>query len=198
METEKAKEILNYWFGHVEETVIPSENRARIWFGENKDIDKTIHESFSEDLEHAVLGDYADWEKTARGQLALILVLDQFARHIYRGKPSAFASDDYALKICTQGMEREFDHSLTLIERVFYYFPLLHSEDLFYQEAAMRSYEALVTFSLPETKIIYESFFKFANHHYNIIRRFGRFPQRNAVLARESTPEELQYLKELG
>ncbi len=198
MENERAKSILDYWFGHVEETIVPSEDRARIWFGENETIDRTIRERFSTDLEQAISGKYSDWEKTARGQLALILVLDQFARHINRGEPTAFNNDNYALKICTRGMEYEFDHNLTLIERVFYYFPLLHSEDLFYQEAAMRSYEALVAFCLPETKVIYESFFKFANHHYNIIRRFGRFPQRNVVLKRESTPEEMQYLKELG
>lgn len=198
MENEKADSILKYWFGRVEETVVPSENRARIWFGDDDTVDREICERFSEDLSNASSGAYANWEKVARGQLALILVLDQFARHIHRGQPEAFAQDDYALKICTQGMESEFDHSLTLIERVFYYFPLLHAEDLFYQEHAMRAYEALLAFSLPETKIIYESFFKFANHHYTIVRRFGRFPQRNLALGRESTPEELQYLKELG
>ncbi len=198
MEDKRAKEILDYWFGHVEETVVPSEDRARIWFGENDEIDAIIRDQFTSDLDNVVAGKYVAWESTARGQLALILILDQFARHINRGNPNAFCYDSDALKICTQGMEKEFDRYLTLIERVFYYFPLLHSEDLFYQEAAMRSYEGLVTFSLPETKVIYESFFKFANHHYNIIRRFGRFPQRNVVLNRESTSEEVQYLKELG
>lgn len=198
MENEKADGILKYWFGRVEETVVPSENRARIWFGDDDTVDREICDRFSKDLSNASAGAYANWEKVARGQLALILVLDQFARHIHRGQPEAFAQDDYALKICTQGMESEFDHSLTLIERVFYYFPLLHAEDLFYQEHAMRAYEALLAFSLPETKIIYESFFKFANHHYTIVRRFGRFPQRNLAMGRESTPEELQYLKELG
>ncbi len=192
----EAQIILNYWFGHVEETVIPSETRARIWFGENEHVDKEIKSQFTKDLKNAILGKFTGWEKTSRGQLALIITLDQFSRHIYRNKATAFAQDDYALSLCTRGMEHEYDHSLSLIERVFYYFPLLHSEHLAYQESSVRSYEVLVELALPETKIIYESFFKFANHHYNIVRRFGRFPQRNIALGRESKAEEIEYLKE--
>ncbi len=93
-------------------------------------------------------------------------------------------------------MEHNYDHELSLIERVFYYFPLLHSEHLAYQESSIRAYEILAELALPETKVIYESFFKFASHHYSIVRRFGRFPQRNDVLSRESTREEIEYLKE--
>ncbi|OGO92662.1 MAG: hypothetical protein A3F10_00445 [Coxiella sp. RIFCSPHIGHO2_12_FULL_42_15] len=194
--TERVQSILEFWFGRVEETVIPSENRARIWFGDNKQVDSEIKSRFDKDLESAVRGDYLHWEKNSRSQLALIITLDQFSRHIHRGKSYAYAQDDYALSICTRGMEHELDHYLSLIERVFYYFPLLHSEHLAYQESSIRAYEILVELALPETKVIYESFFKFANHHYSIVRRFGRFPQRNAVLGRGSTKEELDYLKE--
>lgn len=192
----RVETILRFWFGQVEETVVPSENRARIWFGESPEVDAEIQSLFSTDLKNAVAGDYAVWEKSARGQLALILILDQFSRHVERGTPRAFAQDDYALSICIRGMEQEKDHELSLIERVFYYFPLLHSEHLRYQEASIASYEMLIELAFPETRVIYESFFKFANHHYSIVRRFGRFPQRNLILSRESTAEEERYLKE--
>lgn len=190
-------QILKYWFGRIEETIVPTENRARIWFSEVPEVDEEIKTRFAQDLEKAISGDYTIWEAEPHGQLALILVLDQFSRHIYRGQKAAFAQDDFALSICQRGIEQKADHDLTLIERVFYYFPLLHAEHIQYQEEGIRCYEILVELAFPETRIIYESFFKFANHHYNIIRRFGRFPQRNAVLGRESTPEEVKYLKEL-
>lgn len=196
MQADRVESILSYWFGNVEETVIPSENRARIWFGDNDGIDKEIQASFTGDLEKAALGDYADWELKPRGQLALIIVLDQFSRHIMRGNARAFAQDDYALCVCVRGMKQGDDHLLSLIERVFYYFPLLHSEHIADQENAIRAYELLVELALPETKVIYESFFKFASHHYSIVHRFGRFPQRNVILERESTKDEVEFLKE--
>lgn len=191
------EDVLKFWFGRVEETIVPSENRARIWFGESPEVDAEIKEKFNTILQDCIQGKHVDWEKSPRGQLALVIILDQFSRHIYRDQPAAFAQDDYALSICTRGMTKQDDHHLSLIERVFYYFPLLHSEDLAYQEKSIGAYQALVELAFPETRVIYESFFKFANHHHTMIQRFGRFPQRNAILGRVSTEPEIQYLKEI-
>ena len=193
---EPFEKIIKFWFGRVEETIVPSENRARIWFAESPDVDEEIRAKFHTELTSAIEGKCLDWELNPRGQLALIIILDQFSRHIYRDSSKAFAQDDYALGICTKGMEEQADHALSLIERVFYYFPLLHSENLDCQERSIRAYQMLVELAFPETQIVYESFFKFAKHHYGIIRRFGRFPQRNIVLGRESTEEEINYMKE--
>ncbi len=189
--------ILKFWFGHVEETIIPTEERAKIWFAESPEVDLEIKSKFQLELERAIKGDFVAWEGVAHGELALIIILDQLSRHIYRGTPQAFAQDDYAMAICKRGLELKKDHELSLIERVFYYFPLLHAEHIRWQEEAVRNYEILMELAFPETRIIYESFFKFANHHYSIVQRFGRFPQRNAVLGRTSTPEEVQFLAEL-
>lgn len=189
--------ILSFWFGRVEETIVPTEHRARIWFGDDPTIDLEIKSKFIQDLERAIVGDYNHWEKTARGQLALIITLDQFSRHVYRDSPLAFSQDTRALLICINGIESESEHHLSLIERVFYYFPLLHSEKLQYQEQAVRAYQVLAELAFSETRVIYDSFVKFANHHFSVIRRFGRFPQRNAILGRISTSEELAYLKEI-
>lgn len=193
---ERAEEINKFWLGRVEQTIVPSEHRARVWFGEDKETDAVIKQEFSSDLKKAIQGEYDSWQTVPRGQLALILLLDQFSRHIYRNTPQAFAQDPKALAICLQGMSEEADHSISLIERVFYYFPLLHSENLHHQEQSVRAYQMLAELAFSETRVIYESFLRFANHHFSVIQRFGRFPQRNRVLNRDSTPEELVYLRE--
>ena len=194
---ERAEEINKFWLGRVEETIIPSEHRARVWFGEDPKTDQEIKSLFNIDLEKAIKGEYDSWQKNSRSQLALILLLDQFTRHIYRDTPEAFAQDPKALAVCMQGMSIEADHSLSLIERVFYYFPLLHSENIHHQEQSMRAYQVLAELAFSETRVIYDSFLRFANHHYGVIQRFGRFPQRNRVLNRDSTPEEIVYLREI-
>jgi uncharacterized protein (DUF924 family) len=193
----RAEEINKFWFGRVEETIIPSEHRARIWFGEDQETDVEIKNLFSKDLDLAIKGEYDNWQENPRGQLALILLLDQFSRHIYRDTPQAFAQDAKALTICMQGVSIETDHALSLIERVFYYFPLLHSENIHHQEQSIHAYQVLAELAFSETRVIYDSFLRFANHHYGVIQRFGRFPQRNRVLKRESTAEETIYLREI-
>lgn len=194
---QRAEEINKFWLGRVEETIIPSEHRARVWFGEDQETDNEIKNLFTADLEKAIRGEYDAWQENARGQLALILLLDQFSRHVYRNTPQAFSQDVKSLAICVQGMSEEADHSLSLIERVFYYFPLLHSENLHHQEQAVHAYQILAELAFSETRVIYDSFLRFANHHYGVIQRFGRFPQRNRVLNRDSTPEEIVYLREI-
>lgn len=191
-------DVLKFWFGRVEETIVPTEHRAKIWFGEDAETDQEIKWRFTEQLTAAMTGKLDAWEKTPRGQLALIITLDQFSRHIYRGTPEAFAQDPKALAVCLAGMKVEADHHLSLIERVFYYFPLLHSEDIVYQDKSLKAYHALIDLAFSETRVIFDSFFKFANHHYSIVQRFGRFPQRNVALNRKSTQAELDFLKEIG
>jgi uncharacterized protein (DUF924 family) len=189
--------ILHFWFGRVEETIIPSEHRAKIWFGEDMDTDTRIRDEFLIDLESAIDGRYQDWESTPRGQLALIILLDQFSRHIFRNNSQSYTQDETAVRICLNGIERGFDHQLSLIERVFFYFPLLHSEDRLLQERSVKSYELLSKLAFAETKVIFESFVKFANHHFSVIDRFGRFPQRNKLLQRGITPNEQSYLNDV-
>lgn len=198
MTTGTCDDVLKFWFGRVEETIVPTEHRAKIWFGDDEETDQEIKWRFTPVLEKAMTGQTADWEKTPRGQLASIIVLDQFSRHIYRGSAKAFDQDEKALSICISGMQHEADHSLSLIERVFYYFPLLHSEKIVYQEQSLRAYRALVDLAFSETRVIFDSFFRFANHHYSIVQRFGRFPQRNKALHRDTTQAENDFMTEIG
>lgn len=194
---ERIQLINQYWFGRVEDTIVPSENRARIWFSEGADIDDEIKVKFRDDHTAAINGEYSDWSTSSRGRLALILILDQFSRHLYRNTEQAYAYDQAALDICVSGLQSQDDHNLSLIERVFYYFPLLHAEDLGMQKKSLECYQMLMDLAFSETRMIYKSFLKFSNHHYSIIESFGRFPQRNNCLGRESTQMELNYLEQV-
>lgn len=191
----RAEEILEYWFGHVEDTIQPSEHRTEIWFGGKKEVDDVIRDKFSGDLHKAIANQYEDWEREPRGTLALIILLDQFSRHINRDTPGAFEQDQKALDLCLYGIQHEFDHALSLIERVFFYIPLMHSESLEMQATAIRAYQILVNLAFPETRSIYENFLNYTIKHYEVIKQFGRFPHRNEILGRTSTPEESDYLK---
>lgn len=195
---ERYEKITDFWFGDIEHTIVPSEDQARLWFGEDPKVDHYIADEFGDDLEKAKAGEYNDWIQHPRGQLGMILLLDQFSRHIYRSNPKSYQQDSQALKICMAGLEHENEHDLSLIERVFYYFPMIHAESLITQTQSLSAYQLLAELSFSETRILYDSFLKFANHHYTIIEQFGRFPQRNAILGRKSTLEEQQYLDELA
>lgn len=193
---EEKEEILKYWFGRIEETMLPTPNRTRIWFSDDQDIDDEIRLKFAKNIENAILGNYLEWEDSARGVLTLIILYDQFSRKIYRGTPLAFAQDHKALDLCLRGIERQFDHSISLIERAFFYFPLMRSENAEMQATAIRAYKILVDLSFMEVRSIFEQFLELALNRFDVIKRFGRFPQRNEVLNRISTEEEMKYLQE--
>jgi uncharacterized protein (DUF924 family) len=190
--------ILHYWFGHAEESALPSEHRTWVWFSGDTAVDAEIKEGFYEDFAKALRGDFNAWEKTPRGCLALIILFDQFSRHIYRHTAQAYEYDRKSLEICLKGIEHQFDHKLSLIERVFFYFPFMHSENPEMQSLSLRAYEMLLNLSFPETRPVFEKFLDYAIRHHEIISRFGRFPYRNEVLGRASTPAELEFLKNTG
>jgi len=107
---ERANEVLDYWFGDLLEASLPEADRSNLWFGNDEGIDKEIKEKFLEDVNHAIAGDYKDWEDDPRGRLALIILLDQFSRHIYRDSPEAYVQDNLALEICLEGVHEEQDN----------------------------------------------------------------------------------------
>jgi uncharacterized protein (DUF924 family) len=192
------REVLQFWFGHVEETATPTAARAHLWFDAAPDIDQLLRDQFETMLVSAANGDLDHWLSCAHGQLALILLLDQFARHIYRGQPEAYAYDAKALQICIEGATQEQEHELSLIERVFYYYPLLHVEEAGLVRQSVHAYALLERYALEETKPFYQKFLGFAREHTNIIEIFGRYPSRNVVLNRHSTDEEVAYLRQYG
>ena len=170
-------EVLAFWF----EELTPED-----WFGGGDEVDERVRQRFL--ALHEALRDEVpeSWRTTARGMLAAVIALDQFPRHLYRGDPRAFAADPGALALATEAIERGLDRAMSTDERKFFYLPFEHSEDPAVQA---RSVELFATLENENT-------LRYALRHKEIIDRFGRFPHRNEALGRESTPEELEFLKE--
>ena len=192
--TDQIHELLNIWFGNQGSADLPTSDRTEFWFGENTDAKKKLIESFHTLYDQAINDALSDWEKTARGRLALIILLDQFSRAMHSKGKEAFMHDEKAQHLAQDGIQQKMDQSLTLIERVFFYMPLVHSENEALQEESIRLFEELVSLSMPETIQVYQLFLAYAYAHFRVIKTFGRFPQRNAVLGRTSTKEEIAFL----
>lgn len=193
--TDRIHEFLNFWFGNLGSADLPTSDRTSLWFGENDSVKKQMVESYSAEFEDAASDKLKTWEKTPRGRLALIILYDQFPRYLYKRSKNAFAYDQKAQDLCAEGLREKMDQSLTLIERVFFYMPLVHAEDPESQEQSIRLYQDLVSLSMSETTQIYQLFLAYAYAHFRVIKEFGRFPQRNKILGRESTDAEVAFLK---
>ncbi len=192
--------INDFWFGKTEEGGLCSPEKAARWWRKDGDFDRLIAEKFGFLLPLARLGELDRMLKTPRGTLAFTVLTDQFPRNIYRGLPESFAFDPLSLAACRKGMESGFDAALFPIERVFLYMPLMHSEDISVQKLSVGIFSALAD-GFGGYAELYERLKNsadFARRHFEIIERFGRYPHRNGILGRESTPEEVEFLKQSG
>lgn len=192
---DKIHELLDVWFGNLGSADLPTSDRTNLWFGDNEEVKRQLLDQFIGEFEAAKAGDLESWSKTPRGRLALIILLDQFPRYLYRRSKGAFECDQNAQTLCVEGLREKMDQSLTLIERVFFYMPLVHAEDTKIQEKSIRLYQELVNLSMSETTQIYQLFLAYAYAHFRVIKEFGRFPQRNQILGRQSTEAEIAFLK---
>jgi len=186
--------IITFWFQETTLTVPQIDGRMDIWFGESADFDAEISTEFKDDVEKASDGKLDHWADEPRGRLALILLLDQFRRNIYRGTAQAFAHDKAALKLCVEGAMEKKDHGLAPIQRVFFYMPLQHAESRKVQRKSVELYNKLADAVSNTYKETFETIAQFAELHADIIEQFGRFPHRNQLLKRENTAEEQEYL----
>ncbi len=188
--------ILAFWFEEKELTAPQIDQRMDVWFSENPVFDHEIEKEFLTDVEAASAGKLNHWATDAHGRLALILLLDQFRRNIYRKTPDAFAMDKIALKLCVEGAMEKIDQGLTPIQRVFFYMPLQHAESRKVQAKSVALYNRLAEAVSPTYKETFLTVAQFAELHKDIIDQFGRFPHRNKMLNRENTAEESEYLAE--
>ena len=184
----RAEALFDFWFGpagHPE-----CFHHKQIWFRSTSEFDEAVRANFAADHELAVAGAYAAWEEASLSALALVMLLDQVPRNIFRSTPRAFASDHLALAATNRALARGFDQAVPPAWRLFFYLPLEHSEVLANQQRGLDLMLAIppVPGRPPEGKM--------SRLHLEIIERFGRFPHRNAILGRESTPEELAFLVE--
>jgi len=181
-----AREILTFWFG------TPPLVERDVWFRKDPAFDAAIRERFGDAVAAARAGAFGEWCRDPHGALARIVLLDQFTRNIYRNTPEAFSGDDRALATADDAIANGFDRKLAPLERWFLYMPFVHSEDRVMQERAIALFHALAD----ETGL--SSPLEWAERHAEIIRRFGRFPHRNAILGRASTTEEIAFLAAPG
>ena len=183
-------EVLDFWFGREGE---PGYGEFRTaWFEKNPAFDEEVRDRFLGAHEDAAAGLYDGWLEEARGALALAILLDQFPRNMFRGDPRTYATDEKAREVARYALERALDRELPPFQRQFLYMPFMHSEDLEDQRRSVELFRALA--DEPGATDVTE----YAVGHMEIVRRFGRFPHRNEVLGRATTPEEAEFLKGPG
>ena len=195
---ESPEAICEFWFGSSQDDLAVVQQQSKRWWSKNPNVDAAIKARFSDYLPKVVCGELEDWQQSPLGILALILLTDQFSRNMFRGTAQAFAYDAIARSFCKQGIKDGTDRSLRPIQRVFFYLPLEHSESLADQEHCILQFQRLSMASKPCLQPTFENYIDFAIRHRDIIDRFGRFPHRNAILNRNSTQAEIDFLKMPG
>lgn len=184
------KDILDFWFG--KSTSIDYGKPQKFWFIKDLEFDKEIRSRFLYTYELAASHQLDNWKNSPLSCLALIIVLDQFPRNIFRQQPQSFATDAQALELAKYAICQEFDCRLFPVQRWFIYLPFEHSENLTHQ------HQAVALFSTLRDDPDSVSSIEYAYRHLKVIERFGRFPHRNPILARVSTAKELDFLKQPG
>lgn len=188
--------IVQFWFGVDLDDQVTVNKQAALWWGKSESMDAEIKKHFESLVIAASKGELDAWADLPNGLLALILLNDQFTRNIYRNDAKSFAQDVLARKLCHQAIDVEADQSLRLIERVFVYLPLEHSEAIEDQNQSVALFTHLYEMAPETQKETFEGFMNFAKAHHSIIVKFGRFPHRNKILGRKSTSDELLFLQQ--
>lgn len=192
------EDVLGFWFGTAVNDTATAQSQRRLWWSKDAVVDADIRERFGARVRAAASGQHDDWAATPRGRLALLVLLDQFPRNIYRDTAQAFAQDAQALQLALDGLTVGDDRKLRPIERVFCYLPLEHAESLNMQDRSVVLFNALAAEVAEADRGTFTGYVDYALRHRDIVARFGRFPHRNRILGRESTPEEIEFLKQPG
>ena len=185
---DRAKAVLDFWFGPADDP--GREQHREIWFKSTEEFDAALRHEFLADYEVAAAGELRSWEAEAEGALALVLLLDQVPRNVFRDTPRAYATDAAARATANRAIERGFDQSVPPVWRRFFYMPFHHSENLADQRRSLALFGAL-----PRSPDSRGSLRRYGRPYIEVIERFGRFPHRNAILGRQSTDEEIEFLK---
>jgi uncharacterized protein (DUF924 family)/GNAT superfamily N-acetyltransferase len=188
---ERAKAVLDFWFGPADDP--HREDHREIWFKSTAEFDAALRREFLADYEAAAAEEFGSWEASPEGALALVLLLDQVPRNIFRDTPRAYATDPAARAAADRALERGFDQLVPPVWRRFFYMPFHHSEDIADQRRSLALFEAL-----PRDSASAGSLRRYGRRYIEVIARFGRFPHRNQILGRQSTPAEIAFLAELN
>ena len=166
-------DVIKYWF---------SEKSRQHWFSSTSGMDFEIKQRYEKLWTSAASGELNDWQDSPQGCLALIIVLDQFPLNMFRGKSKSFQTEEMAVEVALKAINNSYDEILNTEELLFLFMPLMHSENLEHQDIQVKLFEK------------YDFNDEYSKHHRNIVKRFGRFPHRNDILGRKSTPDEVEYL----
>ncbi len=188
------EELLEYWFADALASAARLEARFPVWFGTDPAFDAALAKRFGSWAEAAAGGLLDGWRDAPRSALALVLLLDQLPRNLHRGRPAAFAQDGRARAVTRDALARAFANLLHPAEAGFLALPFMHAEDAAFQERSVAFQRALVAGAPPELRAALAPFARSAEEHRDVVRRFGRFPHRNAVLGRSSTKAERAFL----
>jgi len=176
MQKISAEQLVDFWF---------SERVQKMWFNSTKDFDKELYDDYYQTYESAFNGELDHWGESSLGSLALVIILDQFPLNMFRNTARCFESENKALQTAMAAIKNKQDLALANEQKMFIYMPFMHSEKLQDQDRAVELF----------TAVGLDGNLKFAKHHRDIIRKYGRFPHRNAILGRTSTTEETAYLE---
>jgi uncharacterized protein (DUF924 family) len=187
-------DILGFWFGAAATTADEMRAKMMRWYRGGETVDAAIRDQFAIDVEHALAGQLDTWAADPHGRVALVLLLDQFTRNLFRDTAKAFAGDPQARRLAIEAFDHGVDASLSLDERMFLVMPLIHAEDLALQERAIGLMDRVVADAPVDLRSTYAMGMESSRQHRDTIARFGRFPARNAALGRESTPDEIAFL----
>ena len=190
--------VYDFWLPNIEETPEYSQAQSAVWFGKNDEFDNRIKSDFVPGLDKLAESDWKSWIESPKGAVSCVIALDQFPRNAFRGTSRMYAYDPKALEIAKDIVAKGMDSEMNLFEKVFLYLPYEHSEDLDDQKTCMELFTNLRDGASEEMKGNAENYLEFARKHLVIVERFGRFPHRNEILGRESTPEEVEFLKQPG
>lgn len=198
MATESVAAVLGFWFGPPGDDAEVAARQSRLWWAKDPALDRAVAARFGPWVEAAAVGRLDDWADGPAGCLALVLLLDQFPRNIWRGTARAFACDALARTWALAAIDRNWDQLLRPIERIFLYLPLEHAESLDCQERSVRLFAAVAEAAPAGAVDAFAGFLDYARRHRDIIARFGRFPHRNIIVGRPSTLAEIAFLGEPG
>jgi uncharacterized protein (DUF924 family) len=191
-------DVLWFWLGDVDGDGLAEQALTQRWWRKDPDFDHEVAAKFEPTWQAIMAGDREAWLETPHSTLAYVIVLDQFSRNMFRNTPRAFEGDPTALRVAADGVKRGIDRALHGHERVFFYMPFEHSEDLAVQERGVELFTAMRDQSEGRVREAVAENVDYAKRHRDVIARWGRFPHRNRILGRPSTPEEIEFLKQPG
>ena len=189
------EQVLEFWFGGFPDAYSSDPSKVDMWFRNGSAYDRDIFVRFGALYDRAIKDELQSWSESPRGRLALIILLDQFSRHIHRGQAEAFAQDEKAQALSLDGIAVGDDKLLHPVERSFFYLPLMHAENLERQDYCVAAYEGLVEDVPSPYKKAFEGNLDYAIRHRYVIEKFGRFPELNEILGRQTTDEERAFLE---